>query len=456
MALTDLRSHIDLLESEGELIRISDEVDPKFEISGYIRNTSDAEGPAILFENVKGYSMPVIGGLYGNRRLMLKAMQTTSDEAIDKYLAATDNIMEPRLVETGPCKDVIKIGDEASLDELPIPIYSELDSGPYITAGIAISKDVDDRTKNASIYRFEKQGERQLGILAEPPHHCGVHYKKAEEENKPLEIAIAIGVSPGVQICTQWEARYGVDELTLASALQGERLDVVKCETVDLEVPASAEIVIEGVIQPHRREMEGPFGEYTGYYTGAFPKPVIEVTAITHRHNPIFQAALTGVPTTDNHIIKMIPMEASAYSLLKQRFPGVRSVHCHGAGGVGMLGIISMQQNAKYEARNMLSTAISAVGFKIAIAVDEDIDIYSMDSVMWAVCTRTQADKDLIVLPRATSFNLDPSAPEFGVGATMGIDATKPYGEDFEEVVRIPGADKLPDILSLWDKARNK
>lgn len=455
MALTDIRALIDLLESDGELIRISDEVDPQFDISGYIRNTSDVEGPAILFENVKGYSIPVIGGLYGNRRLMLKAMLTTGEQAVGKYLAATENLMEPKLVETGPCKDVIKIGRQASLDELPIPIYSELDSGPYITAGIAISKDVDDRTKNASIYRFEKQGERQLGILAEPPHHCGIHYKKAEAQDKPLEIAIAIGVSPGVQICTQWAAAYGVDELTLASALQGERLEVVKCETVDLEVPANAEIIIEGVMPPHRREMEGPFGEYTGYYTGAFPKPLIEVTAITYRRNPIFQAALTGVPTTDNHIIKMIPMEASAYLLLKQSFPGVKSVHCHGAGGVGMLGIISMQQNAKYEARNMLSTAISAVGFKIAIAVDEDIDIYDLESVMWAVCTRTQADKDLIVLPRATSFNLDPSAPEYGVGTTMGIDATKPYGEGFETVVRIPGADKLPDILSLWIKKRN-
>lgn len=452
MALTNIRLLIDLLEHDGDLIRVSEEVSTQFDISGYIRNSSDIEGPAILFENVKGYSMPVIGGLYTNRRLMLKAMQATSDEAIDKFLAAKDNRVEPRLVETGLCKEVIKIGDKASLDELPIPIYSELDSGPYITAGVAITKDIDDRSKNASIYRFEKQGERQLGILAEPPHHCGIHYQKAEEKDKPLEIAIALGVSPGVQICTQWEAPYGVDELTLASALQGERLDVVKCETVDLEVPVSAEIIIEGVIQPHRREMEGPFGEYTGYYTNAFPKPVIDVTAITHRRDPLFHAALTGVPTTDNHIIKMIPMEASAYSQLKQRFPGVKNVHCHGAGGVGMLAVIRIKQNTKYEARNMLATAISAVGFKIAIAVDEDIDIYDLEKVMWAVCTRTQPDKDIVILPQMASFNLDPSAPEFGVGATMGIDATIPYGEDFEKVVKVPGVEKLPDILKLWRK----
>lgn len=440
------------MESDGELIRITNEVDTLFEISGYIRNTSDVEGPAILFENVKGSSMPVIGGLYGNRRLMLKALQVTSNEAINKYLAATNNITAPRLVDSGPCKDVVKKGDQASLDELPIPTYSELDSGPYITAGVAITRDIDDGTGNASIYRFEKQGERQLGILAEPPHHGGIHYNKAEAQKKPLEIAIAIGVSPGVQVCTQWEAAYGVNELTLASALQGERLEVVKCETVDLQVPARAEIVIEGLIRPDKRQMEGPFGEYTGYYTSAYPKPVIEVTAITHRHNPIYQAALTGLPTTDNHIMKMIPMEASAYSLLKRRFPGVNSVHCHGSGGVGMLGIISINQNSKHEARNMLAMAISAVGFKIAIAVDDDIDIFSMDNVMWAVCTRTQADKDLIVLPRTASFNLDPSAPEFGVSATLGIDATKPFGEDFEKVVRVPGTDKLPNILSLWNK----
>jgi len=452
MAITDLRQFIQVLERDGELLRIGSEVDLKFEISGYIRNTSDVAGPALLFENVKGHSMPVVGGLYSSRRLMLKAMGTTEEHAVGHYLEAMRNLSEPRLVASAPCKEVIKLGDRASLSELPIPIHAAQDSGPFITAGVAFSKDIEDGGRNASIYRFELQGDRQLGVLAPVPHHLGLHYQKAESLGQPLEVAIAVGVSPGVLISTQWEAPYGVDELTLAGALQGEPLEVVKCETVDLQVPATAEIVIEGKMYPEKRRMEGPFGEYTGYYTGAYPKPFLEVTAITHRHDAIFHTALTGLPTTDNHVLKMIPMEASCYTFLKQRFPGVRKVHFHGAGGVGLLAIVAMKQNTKYEARNMLATMLSAQGTKVVIAVDEDVDVFDLDSVMWAVCTRSQADKDLIVLPRTAAFQLDPSAPERGVLATMGIDATKPYGEAFEDVVTIPGTGDLPDILKLWKK----
>jgi len=452
MATTDLRQFIERLESDGELLHITEEVDLKFDISGYIRNTSDVEGPALLFENVKGHSMPVVGGLFSSRRLMLKAMDITEKDAVSHYLHAMQNLSEPQLVESGPCKEVIKLAEQASLNELPIPIHSELDSGPFITAGVAISKDIDDGSKNASIYRFEQQGERQLGVLSPIPHHLGLHYQKAEAQGKPLEVAIALGVSPAVLICTQWEAAYGVNELTLVGALQGQPLEVVKCETVDLEVPASAEIIIEGFMHPDKRQMEGPFGEYTGYYTPACPKPLLEISAISHRQDAIFQTALTGLPTTDNHVLKMIPMEASCYAFLKQRFPGVKKVHFHGAGGVGLMAIVSIEQHTKSEARNMLATMLSAQGTKVVIAVDEDVDIFDLDSVMWAVCTRSQADRDLIVLPNMAAFQLDPSAPEPGILTTMGIDATKPYGEEFDEVTVIPGCDQLPDILELWKK----
>jgi UbiD family decarboxylase len=452
MAITDLRKFMQQLEKDGDLIRIQESVDLKFELSGYIRKCSDEEGPALLFENVKNSSMPVLGALYNNRRLMLKALQTTEENAVNDYLEAMQNLSDPVLVDSGPCKEVVHTGEAVSLDELPMPVFSELDNAAFITCGVAISKDIDDGTKNASIYRFEKQGKKQLGVYAPVPHHLGVHYQKAEEKNVALEIAIAIGVSPGVQICTQWEAAYGVDELTLAGALQGKALEVVKCETVDLEVPATAEIIIEGIMHPGERQMEGPFGEYTGYYTESYPKPCMEVTAITHRHDPLLQVALTGIPTTDNHVLKLIPMEASCYAFLKQRFPGVNKVHFHGAGGVGLLAIVSMKQRTKYEARNMLGTMISAQGTKLAIAVDEDIDVFDLDQVMWAVSTRFQADKDVIILPRCAGFQLDPSAPEIGVYSAMAIDATKPLGEEFEKEVVVPGVEDLPDFLKEWRK----
>jgi UbiD family decarboxylase len=207
-------------------------------------------------------------------------------------------------------------------------------------------------------------------------------------------------------------------------------------------------------MHPGKRQKEGPFGEYTGYYTGGYEKPFMEITAITHRRDPIYLTALTGMPTTDNHVLKMVPMEASCYAFLKQRFPGLKKVHFHGAGGVGLCAIVSVQQQAKFEARNILTALLAAQGIKMAIAVDEDVDIFSMDKVMWAVCTRSQADRDLIVLPEIASFQLDPSAPERGVTAAMAIDATKPFGEDYEEVVSIPNLEQLPDISELIQRMK--
>jgi UbiD family decarboxylase len=446
MAFTDLRKFLDLLESSGDLLRIRTEVDPVHEIAAYIRKTSDRHGPALLFEKVKGYDTPVVGAVFAHRRLMLRALGTTEERAVADFLRALEALESPKRVASGPCKEVVLRGDEADLTRFPVPTYCAQDSGPYITAGVVVSKDPEDGGRNASIYRLEVKGPRRIGVLAPPPHHLGLHYQKADAAGRPLEVAVALGVGPAVHIATQWEAPYGVDELSLAGALQGSPLEVVGCETVDLEVPASAEIVIEGRMPPGVREMEGPFGEYTGYYTAAYPKPVLEVTAITHRRNPIFQAMLTGEPTTENHVLKMIPMEASCYAMLKRRFPSVQAVHFHGAGGVGLMAIISLKQRTPNEARSVLAMMLGAQGNKLVIIVDDDVDIFDLDKVMWAVCTRCQADRDVMILPRMMGWQLDPSAPQIGTYAVMGIDATRPFGQPFDEVARVPGVDRVPDF----------
>jgi 2,5-furandicarboxylate decarboxylase 1 len=446
MAPTDLRQFLETLDKAGMLMRVSETVDTRHQIAAYIRKTSDQRGPAVLFEQVKDFDMPVVGGVFAHRDLMLKALDVTEEHAIEHYLNALANPLPVRVIDTGPCQDKVQLGDEVDLGTLPAPIYSAEDTAAYLTAGVAISKDIDDGSKNASIYRFQIQGKNKLGVLAEPPHHLGIHYQKAEAAGQALEVAIAMGAAPAVQVATQWEAPYGTDELTLAGALQGEPLEVVKCKSVDLEVPASTEIVIEGRMLPNVREMEGPFGEYTGYYTDAYPKPVMEVTAITHRNAPIFQAMLTGEPTTENHVLKMIPAEASCYALLKQRFPSVQRVHLHGAGGVGLLAVVAMKPRVKNEARSVMTTMLGAQGTKVVIVVDEDVDIFDMDKVMWAVCTRSQPDQDLITLSNMMGWQLDPSAPERGTYSVMGIDATKPVGEDFSIVTKVPGVDNIPDF----------
>jgi len=256
-------------------------------------------------------------------------------------------------------------------------------------------------------------------------------------------IAIAIGSDPVLPLATQWMAPYGTDELALAGALRGQGVEVVKAETVDLEVPATAEIVIEGTVLPNVRDVEGPFGEVSGYYTPSNAKPLIEVSAITHRKNPIYQAALTGMPTTENHILKQLPLEATFYWSLKKEFPGVTAVHFPAAGTVGMICVIAMKQVYECEARNVIATMLGSRRNKIIIVVDDDVDIYDMEKVLWAIATRTQADEDVVIFPRLVATAMDPSVHKLRVGSGLGIDATKPFGRPFPEIVKVPGADTV-------------
>ncbi|HXL09583.1 MAG TPA: UbiD family decarboxylase, partial [Candidatus Bathyarchaeia archaeon] len=294
--------------------------------------------------------------------------------------------------------------------------------------------------KNTSIYRLQLKGRNRLGIMAQ---HLVRQLVEAESLGKGLPIAIAIGTDPVIPLATQWMAPYGTDEMALAGALRGQPVEVVKAETVDLEVPATAEIVIEGNVLPNIREQEGPFGEVSGYYTPANPKPVIEVSAITHRKNPIYQAALTGMPTTENHILKQLPLEATFYWMLKKEFPGVTAVHFPAAGTVGMISVIAMKQAYECEARNVIATMFGSRRNKITIVVDDDVDIYDMEKVLWAIATRTQADEDIIIFPRLVATAMDPSVRKFRVGSSLGIDATKPFGQQFPEMVTVPGADRV-------------
>jgi len=433
------------LEDQKELRRIRKPVDTKYEIAAYIRKTSDIKGPALLFENVNESKIPVLGGVFATRKRGLLALETSEKEYGEKFHQALEHLVPPRKISSGPCKEVILKSEDADLSRFPIPIFSKNDSGPFITAGLVISKDPESARNNTSIYRLQVHGPRRLGVKAQ---QLARQLRKAEARGEALPVAIAIGTDPVLMLASQWDAPYGVDELELAGALRGEPVEVVRAETVDLMVPATAEVVIEGYIQPQMREVEGPFGEVGGYSTPKFPKPVIEVTAITHRKNPIFQAALTGMPTTENHILRQIPMEATYYWELKKRHPGVTAVHFPAAGAILFLVVIAMKQTYLYEARNAIASMFATRRNKIIIVVDDDVDIYDMEKVMWAVATRSRPEEDVVVFPRLSTSGMDPSA--FRLEGTdsfwnsgLGIDATKPYGQPFPDVVEIPGVDRV-------------
>lgn len=440
MPFNDLREFLTFLENKSELLTTKKPVDVKFEISAYIRKTSDEHGPALLFENVKDFNIPVLGGVFATRERAFLALETSPQDYVNRFHNALDRLIPPKLVSEAPCKDVIRTGKDVDLTTLPIPTFSEKDPAPFITLGICISRDPKTGGKNTSIYRLQLKGRNRLGIMAQ---QLVRQLMEAESIGKGLPIAIAIGTDPVLPLATQWMAPYGTDELALAGAIRGAPVEVVKGETVDLEVPATAEIVIEGNVLPNVREEEGPFGEVSGYYTPSNPKPVIEVSAITHRKNPIYQAALTGMPTTENHILKQLPLEATYYWQLKKEFPGVTAVHFPAAGTVGMTCVIAMKQAYECEARNVIAAMIGTRRNKITVVVDDDIDITDMEKVWWAIATRTQADEDVIVFPRVVATAMDPSVRKLRVGSSLGIDATVPFGERFPEIVKVPGADKV-------------
>ena len=450
MPFGDLREFLDYLEAEGELLRIREKVDPKYEIAAYIRKTSDLQGPALYFENVKDSSMPMVGGLFATqRRLHLALGVTNQAQAVQKLIETIAKPIEPIVVNDGACKEVVCTGDDVDLGRLPVPTYSSKDGGPYITMGLVISRDPDTRFRNLAIYRMQIKGKNRIGILSQ---QLSLQVSRAEAKNRSLPVAIALGTSPEILIGSQWKAPYGVDELGLACGIHRSPIELVKATTVDLEVPASAEIVIEGVIRPNVREIEGPFGEFTGYYQPASPKPVIEITAIPHRKEPIYLAGLTGMPTTDNHVLKQVPLEASHFQALKSNFPGVKAVHFPNCGGATFLLIVSMKKSQQYEARSLIAAAMSLAMAKYVIVVDEDVDVYNLENVLWAVSNRSQPDQDVIILPRLLGGPLDPSASSHRTTSIMGIDATVPIDRPFPDMVDIPGADKVPDFLAALKK----
>lgn len=444
MPFGDLREFLNYLETKGELIRIREEVDVMFEIAAYIRKTSDIQGPALLFENVKGSAMPVVGGLFATTQRLLFALGVSNQQqAVKMLIESMENPIASIVVPNGSCNEVIYRGDDVDLGKLPVPTYSSKDGGPFLTMGVAISRDPETNARNLGIYRFQVKGKRRLGVNAQQLTRQLV---RAEAKNQGLPVAIALGTSPELLIGSEWHAPFGVDEMGLACGIHRSPIELTKAVTVDLEVPASAEIIIEGMALANEREIEGPFGEFTGYYQPATPKPVIEVTAITHRQKPIFLAGLTGMPTTDNHVLKQVSIEASYHLALKRNFPGVKAVHFPNCGGANFLLIVSMKKSQQYEARSLIAAAMSLIGPKFVIVVDEDIDIYNLEKVLWAVSNRSQPDEDVIILPRIQGAPLDPSARSRYTTSAMGIDATTPIDRPFPEMVEIPGMEKVPDF----------
>lgn len=427
----------DFLAALGnDLIRIDDEIDPVTQAGALC---SAAPRP-ILLERLRGFpGWKFCDILVKDRARQALALGTSPKSVVrelsDKMFTRVPG--QSKIVSDGPCKEVKLLGNDADITKLPIPIHSEGDAGRYLGSGITITKDPDTGIRNEAIIRAMVKGPRKMGFWMAARHNWA-HLMKYQERGLPAPMAFAIGLHPGYEILANYSGRHeGYDELEMGAGVLGETLELVKCETIDLEVPAQAEVVIEGIVPPGVREPEGPFGEFTGYSKGAEgPAPVFEVTAITRRKDPIYRHMQATV-FTDHQPLVSVPMEASLYRRLRE-IHGHTDVHdVYIPPWVTMFTVfIQMTPRWDGQARAVLLGALSSPYLhpKIAIAVDEDVDIYDPRDVFWAISTRLNPEHDVIVLPHERIHPLDISAPNVDrsevtvmrVGGKMAIDATKP------------------------------
>lgn len=442
MRAKTFRTWLAYMQSKGRLAAIDKKVSLQYEAAAVAKKLDGRK--AVYFTQAEEYPIPIVSGICSTRQDFAEALETDQSGIIPKFIKAVASPLSCRSVHNGeaPVKENI-IREQIDLMKLlPIPVHHEKDSGHYITAGLFIVRDPVTRKQNVSIHRLQVSGPDKLGALLLPRHTLHL-YKQAEEAGRPLECAIVIGVDPLTLLASQASTPFGVDELEIAGALRGEPLEVVRCETVDIDVPAYAEIVLEGKILPHVREPEGPFGEFPKYYGPRSDKEVVQITAITHRNHPIFY---TIVPAGYEHLLLGgIPREASLFQTIRQTVPTVRAVHMSAGGTCRYHAVVSIKKRNEGEAKNAILAAFAnSFDIKHVVVVDEEVDIFNMEEVEWAIATRFQAERDLVVVHGAQSSKLDPSTND-GVGSKMGLDCTVPLNSEPMRYLRvnIPGFDQI-------------
>ena len=455
MAYADFRDFLSALHKDNDLLEVDRYVDLQLEIGKALQKSASVSGPALVFKN-NSTAFPLVGGVYNTRSKALLAFQATEDTIFAKISKGLDNPIPPVTVTNGSnCENILK-GSQIDLSKLPIPKYSPLDGGPYITSGVIVSHDPETKITDLGNYRFEYIDTDTLSFLAQPCHRFGKHIAKAKQMGlKKYHAAIVIGVDPILEYTCQFQLSDNTNDYDIAGGLRGAAVEVIKCQMIDVIVPAAAEFVLELEIDLTQEVFEGPLGEYTGYYTPGSPKPIAKVVAITHRNNAYFQALLTGVPPTENHILKQIPFESSVLKTLQDKFPTVKRVAIPASGGVSFYMVIAMEPRFSGEARQAILAAIASnVRPKMIVVVNTDIDIQNADHVQWAISFRMQPQKDVIIINDVPAGPLDPSVSDDlpldqRLSSALGIDATYPFGSIVGEV---PPSKRDADDKALYFK----
>ena len=433
-----LRGHVQNLEQQGELVRVSTETDPHTNVSAIGWKTYDRLGKTTLFTNLKGFpGWKIASALIADRRKWAIGFGVEEGELIPTLVERARKPLEPVMVDRdqAPVKEVVMTGDEVDLTKLPAMWTSELDPGPYIASGMAVIKDPDTGRRNLSFHRQQVLGPDRTGFLLCPRQALQI-YQMYQATNKPMEVAVVVGAHPAIIYAAGYTTAYGVDELSIAGGLIEDPIRLVKCETIDMEVPADAELVIEGVIMPDERTEEGPFGEVTGNYAMEGRTEVLRVTAVTHRRDPIFYGMHAGMPMCDSQSITGTCIEAALFEHLAKVEGGLDllDIRCLGISGL-MAVVLKLRPKFEGQAKTALMAALSSPYLhpKLAIAVDDDIDAADLRQVFWSLTTRVHAERDVIKIPNTRIWSLDNisdivpgMSPMYRTGTKLIIDATKP------------------------------
>lgn len=422
----DFRAFLAMLEQSGDLIRINAPVSLDYETGAICRQLSDEDGPAVLLEDVGGLGHPLAMNLYGTRARLARALGVEDNELLDSVASRLNTRVATAAYtgNTAPCQEVVEEGDQANLLDWPFPLWNEGDAGRYITAGLAICRHPEFGW-NIAHHRGLLYGPRELGVCMAPDHHLRLTTDEARGTNARVEAAFAVGVRPSITIAASSDFSHGDYELTVAGALEGRPIEVVKCRTVDIEVPADCELVIEGYFDGEVRD-EGPFVEFTGYQTAVIQSPVFRVTAITHRKDPIVHGVFAGKPPCETNTLWRELEEAEAYSTLRRRFPLLKAVHRPPEVGRDFWGVLQIdpaRARVGIVRTLLLATAAVMPRLKFVVAIDDDIDLYNLTDVIWAIATRCDPKADIETVTGTMTSWLDPSSG--GLTGKVLFDATK-------------------------------
>ncbi len=483
MKYRDLRDFLSRLEALGELKRVGVEVDPRLEITEICDRVLKAGGPALLFEKPKGHTIPVLANLFGTPKRVALGMGQESVDAlreVGKLLAylkepeppqgfrdALDKLpllkqvlsMAPKEVSSAPCQEIVWEGADVDLSRLPVQTCWPGDAGPLITWGLTITRGPYKKRQNLGIYRQQVIGRNRVimrwlahrGGALDFRDHCEAH------PGKPFPVAVALGADPATLLGAVTPVPDTLSEYQFAGLLRGGRTEIVKCLGCDLSVPASAEIVLEGVIHPGETALEGPFGDHTGYYNEQERFPVFTIERITMRRDPIYHSTYTGKPP-DEPAILGVALNEVFVPILTRQFPEIVDFYLPPEGCSYRLAVVSMKKQYPGHAKRIMFGVWSFLRqfmyTKFIVVTDDDVDVRNWKEVIWALTTRVDPARDTVIVENTPIDYLDFASPVSGLGSKMGIDATNKWpGETSrawgKPIVMDPGVKKRVD--ALWD-----